>query len=169
MPGIIEDHEERLKVLEAARRGVHGEISARLTQFENDLGGQARRLTTMETHHTGLQHNEIEALGRRVHAVEVRSVEKLDSIAAAQEVLGVDTRAWIDEVKADLRREVDAAKRALSYDILMLQEAQSKTNTNSRDLKRRVEVWESWHERQEAWNALPWWRRWWKRLRGERP
>ena len=166
MAGIIEDHEERLQGLEKLRRDVSAEVSAKITQFENDLGGQARRLSVMETHHTSLQHNEIEALGRRIHQVETSTVTKLNDVALTQEALGVDTRAWVEDLKTTLREEF---KFTCNQIVASQQHADATVEAQRVRFHTRITAWETWHAAQGAWNALPWWKRWWKRLRGERP
>ena len=165
MAGIIEDHEARLQVLEAVRRGINSEITAQITKFAADLEGQSRRLTTMEANHTGLQHNEIAAMGRRVHAVEVNTVTTLDKVALDQQALGIDVKAWI----AELKDACDHNYQGTNEYIRTLNDAQSRLLERTRGLSDRVSEWEAWLTAQTMWNEQPWWRRWWRRLRGEQP
>ena len=177
MPGIIEDHEARLKILEEVRRGINTEITNQITAFSATLEGQSRRLTLMEANHTGLQHDEIEAIGRRVHQVEVNTVATLDSIAQTQAALGEDVRAWVDELKNSINAEITLTRnefRASLQNTIFKIEATDGRVIAAMEAQRvrfhdRTKKLEDWHARQTAWDALPWWKRWWKRLRGERP
>ena len=166
MPGIIEDHEARLRILEEVRRGINSEITNQITAFSATLEGQSRRLTTMEDHHTGLQHDEIQAIGRRVHQVEVSTATTLEGIAQTQTALGEDVRLWVEE----LRIEFDAAIKATNYRIEATEgrviAAMAVQRARFHDRTKRLE---DWYDRQLTWDARPWWRRLWRRLRGERP
>ena len=166
MAGIIEDHEARLQILEAVRRGINSEITSQISKFASDLEAHSRRLTLMEANHTGLQHNEIAALGRRVHAVEVDIVGRLNKVGEDQAVLGADTRQLIETIQ----QECQAAITAEIERITSVTNRQNDELTNQLDKAFAVIVKQDiWIKRQEAWSSQSWWRRWWKRLRGEKP
>lgn len=166
MPGIIEDHEERLQILEAARRGVNTEITTRIDQFSAELEAQSRRLTLMEANHTGLQHNEIQALGRRVTQVETRVNTTIDDAAAKIDALGVDTRAWVDEIKAEFRQQLSEVRLEWINDLT--REATYVTG-EIRDIVAHIDLLDDWYMRHATWDAQPWYVRWWRRIKGESP
>lgn len=180
MPGIIEDHEERLQVLEGSRRGVHTDVRDKLTSFSEALEAQARRLTVMEANHTGLQHGEVEALSRRVASME-RALQgfqrAVDNVAEHGRVHQADVDRRTEQFVAEFQSSLNVTQAFQAVAIEGYQrktleglEAQRKQVQDLFDsMSARVAELEMREAVRAAWAAQPWWARWWRRIKGERP
>lgn len=133
---------DRLAVFEADRDRVEAEGAA-----------LSRRMHAVESESNQAQHGEIQALGRRV-----AKVEELDTTVRA--ISGLLTEEAIARSAQDevLLREVNAMKDALLNTMATAFAAQDK----------ELLALKGWRSAQEAWDAQPWYRRWWRLLRGER-
>lgn len=162
--GIIEDHEARLGVLELARRGVHSEITDKIDGFAATLEGQSRRLTAMEANHAGIQKSELDGMGRRVARVE----EALTKIQGDQDTQDVNFAGLVDEVT---RNRIDHNDR--HAELMVRFEALSKqshaTTLRLSEVMLRLMIADEYIRKHRAWDAQPWWKRWWRRIRGEYP
>ena len=162
--GIIEDHEARLGVLEMARHGVHSEITNKIDGFAATLEGQSRRLTAMEANHAGIQKSELDGMGRRVARVE----EALVKIQGDQDTQDLNFSGLLGEIAKDYEDHNDLHAALIIRLDNVSKQAHASTLRLSEVLLRLM-VAEEYITKHRAWDALPWWKRWWRRIRGKRP
>ena len=158
------DDRETLAERDTLIRTVHQQTAQLLTSvatIEAEHAALGRRLVVIEQDNTGSQHGEIQALGRRVAKVEEQGevlaqlTAKHGELATKHDDLAVGLLTQEAELIAEIMRVRDALLETLSV-------AMSVQNAEVQSLK-------EWRAAQEAWNARPWYRRFWRRLRGERP
>lgn len=130
----------------------------RLTAEHQAIG---RRMHAIESESNQAQHHEIQALGRRVSAIEDLNerVSKLrDALGALIGQQAVSHQEAINGVRIDLL-QVQAA----------LGQMRAQMEAHHDRSSGRIAALEAWYVAQQTWNAQPWWVRWWRRIKGERP
>ena len=164
--GVLEDIEgrwaERCNLLEAqlaiigaqarATYQATSQLQADLTNIETEHQALGRRMHAIESENNQAQHGEISALGRRVEKLEGLPTVLESSLQAAEQSLREQLTSLIEAQPAPILAAVTA-----------LLEAQQKV------MLRHLSPLEDWLRREQAWASQPWWKRWWRRTRGERP
>lgn len=161
--GIIEDHEARLGVLEASRRGYIPEITHQIEALKADLDSMRDKLVWMEQHHTGIQHSEIDRFRNRVNLVEGTVKDINDRVAEA-----------IGEWEVSLSHLEDAINTLLSsvnvgdmFQSVARESMERRFTAALTHVVTRLSTLEEWMTDYKAWRALPWWKRLWLTLRGK--
>ena len=119
-------------------------------------------------------HEEIDALGRHVlHVEEALVLEQARGIELNAAVAGLN--AALSSGLMALRRDLDLADASLQEHTrkLALQEAAhlsfvGKQSVEIAGITGQVHQLLTWYASTLAWNALPWWKRWWLTIRGRK-
>ena len=173
----VEQAAQERTALVQTLRDDHKALTYRLEQEHGVLG---RRVAIIESQSAENQRAEVDALGRRVGAMEGLLSQLRGTVDADLAALGAlrdqhesyvsnhgrfhdTTTAEENNRAAATRYELDTALRAQDARAALALATQW-TGVDTRLLK-----WESWYAAQEAWDVMPWWKRVWRRLRGERP
>lgn len=166
--GVFEALEARTNDVETRLHGLEGDHAAKATLLLDTLEALKRAVEREEAEHAALsrrmQHveettdkvtaGEVAALSRRMHAAETASATLEASIARLEAAQGAladryeegRSKLWIAlSEEGAARNRLEAETAALGAGLILRLEAL------------------------EAWQRLPWWRRWWLSLRGKKP
>ena len=162
--GVLEDLAQSIELLRerterhsehqspAALQSLQDKLRENQDRLEAEHGALGRRMHAIESESNQAQHGEILALGRRVEKLEGLPTVLETSLQAAEQSLRAQFTAMIEAQPAPILAAVTA-----------LLEAQQKV------MLQHLSPLEDWLTRELVWNIQPWWKRWWRRLKGERP
>ena len=180
LPERLHDLDRRVNQFEAAQSSAARVLREELNSFRPEMGRIAsehgalsRRVGAIERDSVGTQNAEIEALGRRIGTLEAAPSLKPDLLALS--VLCDEQRAALAVERGRMDAQVEAyeglrGRQAAQATALWESAAAIETGRGQQtSLDARIAFWEAWHARQTVWNAQRFWKRWWRRLRGERP
>ena len=138
--GILEDLQARVAQIEEQYEAF---IKPRYERLKLEHEALVRNIHAVEDLNGGIQHDEIAALGRRLHQIE-ETVGTFDS--------------QIRDVVAQGAGLSDKENH-LGLQLEMILEQEGKLGTKLSDLR-------GWQVGMVAWYHLPWWQRWWLELTG---
>ena len=162
--GVLEDIDQKIVLLServraheehpspAALLSLQDKLRENQQRLEDEHQALGRRMHAIESESNQAQHGEISALGRRVEKLEGLPTVLESSLQAAEQSLREQLTSLIEAQPAPILAAVTA-----------LLEAQQKV------MLRHLSPLEDWLARERAWALQPWWKRWWRRTRGERP
>jgi len=162
--GVLEDIDQKIVLLServraheehpspAALLSLQDKLRENQQRLEDEHQALGRRMHAIESESNQAQHGESLALGRRVEKLEGLPTVLESSLQAAEQSLREQLTSLIEAQPAPILAAVTA-----------LLEAQQKV------MLRHLSPLEDWLRREQAWASQPWWKRWWRRARGERP
>ena len=167
--GVLEDLQGNLSTLGTRVSGFERGIEradSDLARMAAEHAAIGRRLGALEAQSTQGQRDEVDAIGRRVGLHEGLVARKHDELRAEvlAQIAPLAQAASLEAlaVQFETLRSMNAAAHEIIGDSLDGHQA------HIDHLYNRLNEVAVWRVQQEAWNALPWWKRLWWELRGRR-
>lgn len=172
--GVMEDFMSRV---EENWRRQFDVLDRQLVDFKNEHAALGRRVHQIAQNSAGVQHEEIDALGRAVKRndealalVRGKAVDLSDHLARLEQEhkqVSVSLHRDIEVLTAglnDLTRTMAIQESAH----LVLVGHHAATVARLDEVSAEVDALLKWQQTTTAWNALPWWKRWWETIRRQK-